>query len=254
MPSRAAGGLRHVRHRDPPGHGPAARARSRLAPARPLAHAARADRARARRGRRRLRAHEERFLPFLGRQRRWGRRRAVAVTAISAYDPFGDHVENSGAVGNATDGSLATYWETEHYATPSFGNLKPGVGLVLDAGSTRKLGSLTVKSTTPGYRAVIRSGDSATGPFTADSSVQSGSASTVFELNGNDARYYVIWLTDLGPVRPGPHQRRSLPPSRDAATRRQRRRRRRLSRPPARRCSRPDRSASAAPGRCRRTA
>ena len=124
----------------------------------------------------------------------------VAVTAVSAYDPFGDHVENSGAVGNATDGSLATYWETEHYATPSFGNLKPGVGLVLDAGSTRKLGSLTVKSSTPGYRAVIRSGDSATGPFTADSNVVTGGASTVFELNGNDARYYVIWLTDLGPA------------------------------------------------------
>ena len=124
----------------------------------------------------------------------------VAVQGVASYDPFGnDHVEDPQDVGKATDGDLATYWQTEHYANSNFGNLKSGVGLVLDAGTPVKLKSLTVHSTTPGYRAVIRSGDSPGGPFTTDSAVQGGSSTTTFSLTGNRARYYLIWLTNLGP-------------------------------------------------------
>ena len=124
----------------------------------------------------------------------------VAVQGVASYDPFGnDHVEDPQDVGKATDGDLATYWQTEHYANSNFGNLKSGVGLVLDAGAPVKLKSLTVHSTTPGYRAVIRSGDSPGGPFTTDSAVQGGSSTTTFSLTGNRARYYLIWLTNLGP-------------------------------------------------------
>jgi serine/threonine-protein kinase len=125
----------------------------------------------------------------------------VSVQGVASYDPFGnDHVEDPGDVGKATDGNTATYWQTEHYANSNFGNLKSGVGLVLDAGAPVKLKSLTVRSTTPGYRAVIKSGDSPDGPFTTDSAEQDGSSTTTFSLTGNEARYYLIWLTNLGPA------------------------------------------------------
>ena len=124
----------------------------------------------------------------------------VVVTAIAAYDPDGDGRENDAGVPLATDGSLSTAWQTEHYATSSFGNLKSGVGLVLDAGSAVKLDSLTIRSQTPGYTAVIRAGDSLTGPFTDDSASLVGGAGTTFSLNGASARYYVFWITNLGPA------------------------------------------------------
>jgi serine/threonine-protein kinase len=123
----------------------------------------------------------------------------VALRAATAYDPFGDHVENSASIGNATDGSTTTFWETEHYENPAFGNLKSGVGLVVDAGRSVKARSLTILSSSPGYRAVIRTANTEFGPFTDDSKSETGSATTTFVLDGTQARYYLIWITNLGP-------------------------------------------------------
>jgi eukaryotic-like serine/threonine-protein kinase len=121
----------------------------------------------------------------------------VVVKGIASYDPYGDNkVEDPGQVGLATDGDQATAWSTEQYYDRTLN--KPGVGLVLDAGSTVKLGSLTITSTTPGYRAIIRSGASPTGPFTDDSSSQAGGTTTTWRLTGNEARYYLVWITRLG--------------------------------------------------------
>jgi len=123
----------------------------------------------------------------------------VSVSAVSAYDPEGDGSENDGEVPLATDGNPGTAWQTEHYATSAFGNLKSGVGLVVDAGCAVGLESLTITSDSPGYTALIKAGDSRTGPFTDDSSSQVGGTSTKFDLNGTKARYYMIWITNLGP-------------------------------------------------------
>jgi len=123
----------------------------------------------------------------------------VGVKAVSAYDPEGDGQENDSEVPQATDGNPSTAWETEHYATAAFGNLKSGLGLVLDAGASVKLKSLTVTSDSPGYTALIKTGPSPTGPFADDSSSQAAGGSTTFELDGATARYYLLWITNLGP-------------------------------------------------------
>jgi hypothetical protein len=120
----------------------------------------------------------------------------VTVRGVASYDPYGDnHVEHPEAVSFATDGHADTYWTTEHY---SAGLNKPGVGLVLDAGS-KKLTQLTLTSDTPGFRAVIKSGASTAGPFSFVSSPQQVGGQTTFSLHGNRAQYYLIWITDLGP-------------------------------------------------------
>jgi serine/threonine-protein kinase len=120
----------------------------------------------------------------------------VQLSGVGAYDPYGDQSEHDSAAGNATDGNPGTYWNTEHY---NGGLNKPGVGLVLDAGASKQLTQLTLQSGTPGFTALIQSGSSQDGPFVADSSSQTVNTSATFTLGGKSARYYVVWITNLGP-------------------------------------------------------
>jgi hypothetical protein len=120
----------------------------------------------------------------------------VQLTGVSSYDPQGDnHVEHPEAVRFAADGNSATYWETEHY---SGGLNKSGTGVVLDAGKPRKLSQVTVTTDTSGYTAEIEAGSSASGPFTPVSGSQTVNGRAVFNLHGSKARYYVVWITNLG--------------------------------------------------------
>jgi eukaryotic-like serine/threonine-protein kinase len=123
----------------------------------------------------------------------------VTLRGTAGYDPAGTDGEHDADAPKATDGKLATFWQTETYATSDFGNLKSGVGLVLDAGSSVKLRALTVKTNTPGYTARILAGDSPSGPFDDDSADRTVGARTTFSLNGATARYYVVWITLLPP-------------------------------------------------------
>jgi serine/threonine-protein kinase len=121
---------------------------------------------------------------------------AVPLTGVASYDPDGDQQEHDEDVTLGTDRNPATYWTTEHYNS---GLQKPGVGLVLAAPAAKKLSELTVKSDTPGFTAVIESGSSQGGPFTRASSSQTVGTSTTFSIDGPADRYYVVWITDLGP-------------------------------------------------------
>ena len=107
----------------------------------------------------------------------------VHLVASNAYDPEGDGQEHDELVSNATDGNRATSWETEDYhGSVTFGNLKDGVGIVVDAGRPVKLDSLTVDSDTPGFTAEVKAGSSATGPFDTVSSAETVNAQTTFSL------------------------------------------------------------------------
>jgi serine/threonine-protein kinase len=120
----------------------------------------------------------------------------VHLVGAASYDPQGDNrAEHPERVSLAADGSRETYWETEHY---SGGLNKNGVGVVLDAGKSRKLSQVTVTTDTRGFKAEIEAGSSAGGPFTPVSSSQVVNGTAVFKLHGSAARYYVVWITDLG--------------------------------------------------------
>jgi hypothetical protein len=119
---------------------------------------------------------------------------SVALSGVTAYDPDGDNAEHDSEATQATDGNAATYWTTEHYRSFS----KSGVGVVLDAHATVPLKTVTVTSDTPGFTAMILGGSSPNGPFMQDSGSQTVSSTTTFTLDGHKARYYVVWITDLG--------------------------------------------------------
>jgi hypothetical protein len=125
----------------------------------------------------------------------------VPLKAVTAYDPYGSPPgqENNSAAPRATDASASTYWETEHYRS-SFALLhKPGVGLVLDVLRPLKLRQLGIATGTPGFHAVIKAGDSASGPFpdVVSSPVVVGSGSTIALTVSTPHRYYLIWITQL---------------------------------------------------------
>ena len=119
----------------------------------------------------------------------------AAVTAVASYDPDGDGQEHAEAVARATDGDPATYWTTESYQ--AFSQTKPGVGLVLDTKDSSPA-EVVVRSSTPGFTAEIRSGNSAEGPFDAVvSPTQTVGGETAFPLGDDAGRYLVLWITQL---------------------------------------------------------
>jgi len=125
----------------------------------------------------------------------------VHLNAVASFDPFGDNkTENPDSVANATDGDQSTYWETETYHSPSFGGLKPGVGLVLAARRPSEPDRLTIWSETPGFQALIKASDRSDGGFEPVSPSRTVGSKTTFDLTlSQPARYLLIWITELPP-------------------------------------------------------
>jgi eukaryotic-like serine/threonine-protein kinase len=121
----------------------------------------------------------------------------LALTGVATSDPAGDG-EHDADVPKATDGDPQTYWYTQSYYNGNGSLGKSGVGIVLEAARTAAATSMTVTTDTPGYTAQILAGGSSSGPFVPDSASQTVNARTTFELHGRGARYYVVWITNLG--------------------------------------------------------
>ncbi len=120
----------------------------------------------------------------------------VRLVAVTSYDPFGDNkTEHEESIKAATDANPRTFWTTEQYGN---GLGKPGVGIVLAARHTTKLASLKVVTDTPGFSALIRAGSLSSGPFVPVSARRTLGRTTTFRLHGKPARYYLIWIKDLG--------------------------------------------------------
>ncbi len=126
---------------------------------------------------------------------------SVPLRAVGAYDPPpGDGVEDNSRLALATDGDPGTSWSTEWYATPRFGNLKRGVGIVLDAGRSVRLATVTVLTDTPGFSATLEAGSSPNGPFTAISRNTLVGQKALFAADPTrPERYFMLWITSLPP-------------------------------------------------------
>jgi serine/threonine-protein kinase len=122
---------------------------------------------------------------------------SIRLAGISAYDPPpGDNEEHDAEAPLATDGDQTTAWRSSEYRS-NLSALKPGVGLVLDARRQVEPKSITITSTTPGFTAEIRAGDSRSGPFDVVSDSQTVSERITYELNDAKARYFVVWITEI---------------------------------------------------------
>jgi eukaryotic-like serine/threonine-protein kinase len=119
----------------------------------------------------------------------------VSLRGVASFDPDGGDGEHDDEAGLATDGDLSTFWRTERYDA-QLSLIKSGVGLVLATGGST-VETLTVSTDTPGFTAEIRAGDSRMSFGDPISAAQRVARRTTFELDDTDARFLVLWITEL---------------------------------------------------------
>lgn len=140
----------------------------------------------------------------------------VEIAGVSAFDPLGDGAENDELAPAAVDGQPSTTWQTqEYYSFPALGNLKPGVGLLVDLSEQQDVSSVTVSLVGGPTSVSVLAADGSSQPptgvaglepvATAEEVGTPGAAEQVeLELERPvDTRYLVVWLTLLPPVEDG---------------------------------------------------
>lgn len=128
----------------------------------------------------------------------------IAVSSVRSFDPAsdgGDGSEHPEETSFATDGDPSTAWSTEHYGDANFGELKPGVGLLFDLGSSTQVGRVVIKSPESGYSFDLASSNdegTARSDYQTIKTVQDASTSASVTVDGT-GRYWLLWLTRLPP-------------------------------------------------------
>jgi hypothetical protein len=125
----------------------------------------------------------------------------VPVQAVSLFHPEGSGNDGPGEVGLAVDGDPATAWTTQRYNTPEFGNLRPGVGLLLDLGTPQQVREVRVKVGTPGLSLRVHAA-TAPDPSLLDTPPVGASASAPAEVvvtppEPVTAQFWVVWIDRL---------------------------------------------------------
>ncbi|NJP64912.1 serine/threonine protein kinase [Streptomyces sp. ventii] len=127
----------------------------------------------------------------------------LPVTAVRDFDPFGETgSQNPDAASYVIDGDPSTFWHTRNYFGPGFGNLKPGLGLILDLGEPRQVSSVTVDAIGQHAMQLLAADTSATGTpgnFEDFSAVTEavGSSVTLTAEDAVESQYLLVWLTEL---------------------------------------------------------
>ncbi|HEV7208242.1 MAG TPA: protein kinase family protein [Mycobacteriales bacterium] len=129
------------------------------------------------------------------------------IVKVTDFDPPpGDGIENPDQVAFAHDGEQATAWQTETYTTAKLGNLKKGVGLIVDLGSPQQIRRVDLTFLQPGTDVELRAmAPDATAPgttldaFPLVAQVQNAGQAVAFTTNAK-SRFWLVWLTSLPKV------------------------------------------------------
>jgi len=129
-----------------------------------------------------------------------------ALTSVSA-DPGN---EQSAYAKKAIDGNPQTAWVSQWYASPDFGHLKAGSGMLIDMGKAVRYASVTVTfGSQPGADVQLKVGNSNTRSkqnltsMTTVATRNNAVGQVIFNITSPvTGRYLVIWFTRL-PPQPG---------------------------------------------------
>ena len=126
----------------------------------------------------------------------------LASLSVDDFDPPpGGGDEQTGAVPNSHDDDPSTAWETERYESPTFGGLKPGVGLLVDLGKPTKLARVELVTNGGGARYELRAADKLGARAEDYRVVARGTADTESLVltpgSPTTARWYLVWITGL---------------------------------------------------------
>ncbi|BBC34684.1 Serine/threonine protein kinase [Streptomyces graminofaciens] len=126
----------------------------------------------------------------------------IAISGAHDFDPFGDGSEKPSDINRAYDSDAGSYWQTNFYKGADFGNLKSGLGIILDLGKVQQVGKVTVTfvgDTSVELRAASSEASSEPTSFDAYTKVAGGSGTSVTLTPDKPlkSRYLLVWLTKL---------------------------------------------------------
>ncbi len=128
------------------------------------------------------------------------------ITPRSAveFDPYGDHTDpHVDEAPLAIDGNPATAWHTQTFGSATLGNLKPGVGLLVDLGTPRTVSAVQLVLLGDGTSVSLLTSDGGEPPTSdkamtrAAQAVNAQSHVTLRPAQPHKARYWLVWLTKL---------------------------------------------------------
>jgi hypothetical protein len=141
---------------------------------------------------------------------------ALPIQAAAGFDPVAgcntcDGNENNDSAAKLYDGDPGTAWTTKTYRDDPITSFKPGIGFVVDLGSTRQVRSLKVSMNTGHTDVALMASAASEIPAAldgfqrvADTTSNDGGTFTLTPKEGSvQARYLLVWYTRLPPVSGG---------------------------------------------------
>lgn len=134
------------------------------------------------------------------------------ISAVTDFDPEASPpTENPGEAPLAIDGDPTTAWHTvTYYDSPQLGNLKSGVGLLVDLGSPQRLSQVHLTLVgSPTSLQILADPGAVSAPASTDGMRVVGAAQdagqnvTVNLTQPVTTRWFAVWLTSLPPVAGG---------------------------------------------------
>ncbi|WP_204003048.1 protein kinase domain-containing protein [Virgisporangium aurantiacum] len=134
----------------------------------------------------------------------------IAPTALRIVAPVNDR-DNAQNASKMVDGNPGTTWRTNQYFDyPNFGNIKPGIGVLIDLGKETAVSAVQIDMAASGATVVLkgsntavpdsREGDAAAVGW-ADIGEPKVDATTRLLLSGQEqkVRYLLVWFTKIPP-------------------------------------------------------
>ena len=134
---------------------------------------------------------------------------ALAPVSVAAFGPAGTaDGDNPQLAALAVGGNPAQPWFSQWYATPQFGDLKAGTGLLLDMGHSVTVSSVRLSLVNGGADVQLRAGAKPVASWLPQVASAANAGSTVqFQLSAPaHVRYLLIWFTKLPPDNAGTYQ------------------------------------------------
>jgi hypothetical protein len=126
----------------------------------------------------------------------------IAIEKASGFDPEGDDNERNSEAGRVFDGDKGTSWTSEGYATPSFGGLKKGVGVLLDLGQPTRVSKAVLELGGKDLDVTVYAAPDGTLDGAREIGSRNGATGTVTLTAPKDlprTDYVIVWFTSLAP-------------------------------------------------------
>ena len=126
----------------------------------------------------------------------------IAIDKASGFDPQGDDEERNSEAARVYDGDKGTSWTSEGYATPSFGGLKKGVGVLLDLGQPTQVTKAVLELGSKNLDVTVYAAPDGTLDGATEIGSKSGATGTVTLTGPNNlpkTDYVIVWFTSLAP-------------------------------------------------------